>query len=79
MTLAEYFYENRYKPSWEMGERVSGVHEGIPFIGTVGNDTEISPEEGPRVSIHLDLPFPKTKSTILIVKPKTLKRLKIYD
>jgi hypothetical protein len=79
MTLAEYFKENRYKPIWEMGERVSGLHEGIPFIGTVGNDTEISEEEGPRVSVHLDLPFPKTQSTILIVKPKTLKRLKSYD
>jgi hypothetical protein len=79
MTLAEYFRENRYKPTWEMGERVSGRSEGIPFIGTVGNDTEISQEEGPRVSVHLDLPFPKTKSTILIVKPETLKRLKSYE
>jgi hypothetical protein len=79
MTLAEYFRENRYKATFEMGERVSGRHEGIPFIGTVGNDTEISKEEGPRVSIHLDLPFPKTGSTILFVKPNTIKRLKSYD
>ena len=61
-----------------MGDRVSGVHEGIPFIGTVGNDTQISEEEGPRVTVHLDLPFPKTKSMLLIVKPKTLKRLKEF-
>ena len=78
MNLAEYFRENRYRATFEMGDRVSGVHEGVPFIGTVGNDTQISEEEGPRVSVHLDLPFPKTKSTILIVKPKTLKRLKEY-
>lgn len=78
MSLADYFRENRYKPSWEMGERVFGKKEGIPFIGTVGNDTEISKEEGPRVSVHLDLPFPKNKSTILIVKPDTLKRLKEF-
>jgi hypothetical protein len=76
MTLAEYFKENRYKATFEMGDRVSGKHEGIPFIGTVGNDTEISEEEGPRVTIHLDLPFPKTKSMLLIVKPKSIKRLK---
>ena len=78
MTLAEYFRENRYKPTFEIGDRVSGKHEGVPFIGTVGNDTEISIEEGPRVTIHLDLPFPKTKSMLLIVKPKTLKILKEF-
>ena len=78
MTLAEYFRENRYRATFEMGDRVSGVHEGIPFIGTVGNDTQISEEEGPRVTVHLDLPFPKTKSMLLIVKPKTLKRLKEF-
>ena len=76
MNLAEYFRENRYRATFEMGDRVSGVHEGIPFIGTVGNDTQISEEEGPRVTVHLDLPFPKPKSMLLIVKPKTLKRLK---
>ena len=76
MTLAEYFKANRYTPTWEMGDRVSGVHEGVPFIGTVGNDTQISEEEGPRVTIHLDLPFPKTKSMLLIVKPKSIKKLK---
>ena len=78
MTLAEYFRENRYKPTFEMGDRVYGKHEGVPFIGTVGNDTEISIEEGPRVTVHLDLPFPKTKSRILIVKPKSIKRLREY-
>lgn len=76
MSLADYFSQNRYKPTWEIGDRVYGKHEGVPFIGTVGNDTEISIEEGPRVTIHLDLPFPKTKSMLLIVKPKTIKKLK---
>ena len=77
MTLAEYFRENRYKPTFEMGDRVYGKHEGVPFIGTVGNDTEISIEEGPRVTVHLDLPI--QKKTVIIVKPKALKRLKSYD
>jgi hypothetical protein len=77
VTLAEYFRENRYKPTFEMGDRVYGKHEGVPFIGTVGNDTEISIEEGPRVTVHLDLPI--QKKTVIIVKPKALKRLKSYD
>jgi hypothetical protein len=76
MTLAEYFKENRYKATFEMGDRVSGKHEGIPFIGTVGNDTEISEEEGPRVTIHLDLPI--QSKTVIIVPPKSLKRLKEF-
>ena len=78
MNLADYFFQNRYKPRWEMGERVFGKKDGVPFIGTVGNDTEISKEEGPRVSVHLDLPFPRNRSSILIVKPDTLKRLKEF-
>lgn len=78
MNLADYFFQNRYKPTFGIGDRVFGKKEGIPFIGTVGNDTEISKEEGPRVSVHLDLPFPRNKSSILIVKPDTLKRLKEF-
>ena len=74
---AEYFLNNRYKATWEIGDRVFGKYEGIPFIGTVGNDTFISEEEGPRVSVHLDLPI--QKRTVIIVKPKSLKRLKNYD
>lgn len=77
MTLAEYFKENRYKPTFEIGDRVFGKYEGIPFIGTVGNDTLISEEEGPRVSVHLDLPI--EKKSVIIVKPKALKRLKSYE
>jgi hypothetical protein len=74
---AEYFEKNRYKPKWEIGERVFGKYEKIPFIGSVGNDTYISDDEGPRVSIHLDLPI-KGKS-VIIVKPESIKRTKIYD
>jgi hypothetical protein len=74
---AEYFKANRYKATWEMGDRVFGHYEKIPFIGTVGNDTYISDEEGPRVSIHLDLPI--HGKSVIIVKPKSIKRLKSYD
>lgn len=74
---AEYFEKNRYKATWEIGDRVFGKYQGIPFIGSVGNDTFISEDEGPRVSIHLDLPI-KGKS-VIITTPKSLKRLKNYD
>jgi hypothetical protein len=75
-SYADYFRENRYKPTWEIGDRVFGRYKGIPFIGTVGNDTEISKEEGPRVSIHLYLPI--SNKNVIIVEPKSLKRLKEF-
>jgi len=53
----EYFERTGYKPEYWIGDRVFGHFNGIPFAGTVGNDTIISPVEGPRISIHLDLPI----------------------
>jgi hypothetical protein len=77
---AEYFEANRPKPVWHIGDRVSGKWNKIPFIGTVGNDSMINEIEGPRVSIHLDLPI-KYKDkihTIIFVKQKDIKRLVNY-
>lgn len=78
---AEYFEKIAYKPTWLIGDRVFGKYKKIPFIGTVGNDTLISLEEGPRVSVFLDLPIAvdNTVRSIVIVKPKELKRLKSMD
>ena len=80
-SLAEYFEKNRYKPTWLIGDRVFGYHKKIPFIGTVGNDTLISEVEGPRVSVFLDLPMKVDKEykSLIIVKPKDLKRLVSMD
>ncbi len=80
-SLADYFAKNAYKPRWFIGDRVSGKHNGIPFIGTVGNDSLVSLEEGPRVSVFLDLPMRvgSTVKNIVIVKPKDLKRLISYN
>jgi hypothetical protein len=75
--LAEYFANNRYKPTWFIGDRVFGKFGQVPFIGTVGNDTVINDVEGPRVSVFLDLPI-KLKDVvhrIVFVKPTDLKRL----
>lgn len=77
-SLAEYFAKNRYQAKYDIGDRVYGKWNKIPFVGTVGNDTLISELEGPRVSVHLDLPI-KYKDkvyTILFVKHKDIKYFK---
>lgn len=77
---AEYFEKHRPKPVWHIGDRVSGKWNKIPFIGSVGNDNMINETEGPRVSIHLDLPI-KYKDkvyTVIFVKQKDIKRLVEY-
>lgn len=77
-TLAEYFAANRPKPVWHMGDRVSGKWNGIPFIGTVGNDNMVSEHIGPRVSVFLDLPikFEGQIVQIVFVKQDEIKFLK---
>lgn len=40
-----------------MGDRVKGTWNGVPFIGSVGNDSLVSEAQGPRVSVFLDLPL----------------------
>ena len=76
----DYFNRIGYKPTWFIGDRVSGKWNKIPFIGTVGNDTVISEIEGPRVTVHLDLPikYRDEIKRLIIVKPKDLKRLVEY-
>ncbi len=76
-TLAEYFEKNRPKPVWHIGDRVFGRWNKIPFVGTVGNDNMINEQEGPRVSIHLDLPilYNDKLHNIIFVKQKDIKRL----
>lgn len=77
-SLAEYFKLNRYKAKYDIGDRVIGKWNKIPFVGTVGNDTLISELEGPRISIHLDLPIKYEDKiyTFIIVKHKDIKYFK---
>lgn len=56
-SLADYFSLNRYKAKWNIGDRIIGKWNGIPFVGTVGNDTQLNEIEGPYISVHLDLPI----------------------
>jgi hypothetical protein len=80
-TYAEYFAKVCYKPKWIIGDRVFGRYKKVPFVGTVGNDSLVNPDDGPRVSIHLDLPIKVDKEykLIIFVKPKDLKRLESID
>lgn len=76
--LSDYFEKTAYKPKYQIGDRVFGHWNKIPFIGTVGNDTLISTIEGPRISVHLDLPISLTGTThsVIIVTHKDVKLLK---
>lgn len=77
----DYFERIGYRPKYFLGDRVFGHWNKIPFVGTVGNDTMINEIQGPRISIHLDLPI-RVKDynhTIIFVKHKDIKPLKVFD
>ena len=76
-SYAEYFEKIAYKPKYQIGDRVFGRWNKIPFIGSVGNDSLVSQVEGPRISVHLDLPIKHNGSVhrVLIVKHKDVKPL----
>jgi hypothetical protein len=74
----DYFERIGYRPRYWIGDRVIGKWNGIPFVGTVGNDTLISDLEGPRISVHLDLPIRHDDWVrgVIIVKHKDIRPLK---
>ena len=77
-SLADYFQLNRYQGQWDIGDRVQGNWNGIPFRGTVGTDSVISELEGPRVTVFSDLPISYNGKiySVIIVKPNQLKIFK---
>lgn len=74
--LSDYFERVAYKPTYQIGDRVKGYWNKIPFVGTVGNDSCID-GVNPRISIHLDLPikFANKVHNIIFVTHKEVKRL----
>jgi hypothetical protein len=56
-TQTDYFNRIGYRGKYQIGDRVFGYYQKIPFMGTVGNDRLISNITGPEVTIHLDLPM----------------------
>jgi hypothetical protein len=71
----DYFNRIGYKHIYDIGDRVFGYYNKIPFVGTVGNDRKINDVNGPEVTIHLDLPMRvNDKITLfIIVKHKDIK------
>ena len=80
--VAEYFEKNRYRGSYDLGERVFGYYNKIPFIGSVGNDRVVSELVGPEITVLLDLPIKidGQVKNVIIVKHKDIKSLlRDYD
>ena len=77
-TQTDYFNRIGYKGIWEIGDRVFGRWNKIPFVGTVGNDRLINHIDGPEITIHLDLPIKYKDKVhhIVIVKHKDIKAYK---
>lgn len=81
MTLSEYFDTVTYKATYQIGDRILGRYKGVPFIGTVGNDTQLNPVDGPYITVHLDLPIKieDVVKDVIIVKHHEVNRLTDYD
>lgn len=75
-TQTDYFERIGYKPKYFLGDRVIGNFNGIPFVGTVGNDRVID-NTGPQIIVHVDLPIKYNDEikNVIIVKHKDLRRL----
>jgi len=77
--LTEFFERTIDKPRYRFGDRVSGVYQGVPFVGTVGVDNIRNAAEGPMVMISLDLPL-RLKSglhlTLIRVQYKNIRSLR---
>jgi hypothetical protein len=80
-TQSDYFNKIGYKHVYDIGDRVFGYYNKIPFVGSVGNDRRINDIDGPEVTVHLDLPMQLADrvTTFIIVKHKNIKRLKSMD
>ena len=77
-SLAEYFEAHRPKPRYKFGDRVEGTYKGRPYVGTAYTDNMRNEQEGPMVSIHLDLPMKVDKEWLnyIRVKYKEIKGLR---
>jgi hypothetical protein len=75
---SDWFIARGYKHTYDLGDRVRGKWNGIPFVGSVGNDRIVNENNGPEITIHLDLPikYEDTVYNIIIVKHKDVVRLK---
>lgn len=77
-TQTDYFAKTGYKHKYDIGDRVEGTWNGIPFVGSIGNDRLVNEDNGPEVTVHLDLPimYKGELHHILVLKHKQVKRRK---
>jgi hypothetical protein len=66
-SLTNYFNQVGYRPTYQIGDRVTGRWNRIPFTGTVGNDRLVNHTDGPEITVHLDLPVRYQDQTINII------------
>lgn len=73
----DYFDRVGYQAKYNIGDRVIGKWNKIPFVGSVGNDRCID-GVNPDVTIHLDLPikYKDNVHNILVVKHRDIRLLK---
>lgn len=71
----DYFNRIGYQAKYSIGDRVFGQFNGIPFVGTVGNDRVIN-NNGPEITVHLDLPIKYNNEikNFVIVKHRDIKQ-----
>jgi hypothetical protein len=81
MGLADYFQQNRYHGTFEFMERVTGVYQGIRWMGTVGTDSIVSEDNGPEVTVQLDLPLRVDDKIhhVLRLPHADVKRMRVFD
>ena len=72
----DYFERIGYRAKYQIGDRVFGRWNKIPFVGTVGNDRVID-NTGPQVTIHLDLPIKHEQQVrnVIVVKHQDISKL----
>jgi hypothetical protein len=75
---SDWFNAIGYKHTYDLGDRIMGIWNGIPFVGSVGNDRLVNDNDGPEITVHLDLPIRVEDKIhrIIITKHADVVRLK---
>ena len=77
MNLAEWFAKERYQGIYQIGDRIEGQFNGIPFVGSVGTDSIRYDGEEPHVTVTLDLPIRvESKATRILRVPTATVKLR---
>ena len=73
----DYFNRTGYQSQYNIGDRVFGRWNRIPFMGTVGNDRMLNERDGPEITVHLDLPikYNNEVKNFIIVKHRDIKQI----